>query len=123
MGKTADKESKTLIQEIEDYVRASEHSAFKQGVVQGLEKGIHVGRMTALHGQLMMRFGRLPQETDQRVMGASGDEIDEWLGNILVAPALEDVFQIDAGAQNESRSETPTPAPAKKKKTFPSKVH
>lgn len=123
MSKATGKETQTLIQEIEDYVRASEHSAFKQGVVQGLEKGIHVGRMTALHGQLMMRFGRLPRETDRRVMGASGDEIDEWLGNILVAPELADVFNTEEEAPHGQSSESADPTPAQKKKTPPPNVH
>jgi hypothetical protein len=119
MSKSASKDTDTLIKEIEDYVRESEHSAFKQGVVQGLEKGIHVGRLTALHGQLMMRFGRLPQETDRRVMVASADEIDEWLGNILVAPQLEDVFKIEEETPDEATDQEPP----QKKKTSKSSVH
>ena len=90
-------------------MREAEFSGFLQGVTQGLDKGLHVGRMMALHEQMMMRFGRLPDETDQRVLNASSDEIDDWLGNILIAQNIEDVFKVT----EEETDTTPTPGCAK----------
>jgi hypothetical protein len=102
-----------FVKEIEDHIREAELSSFLQGVTQGLDKGLHVGRLTALTEQMKRRFGPLPDGVDRRVMNGSSRELYVWLMNILTAQSLEEVF----------KDEDETDAALKKKGTPKSNVH
>ena len=113
MGKATSQADDSISKQFEECVRELELAGFKQGLVQGLDKGVRVGRMIALHGQLMMRFGRLPEAADRRVLSASPDEIDDWLGKVLYAEKLDDVFKL----------QEPEPTTEPKKKAAKSNMH
>lgn len=113
MGKATNQEDDAFSKRFEECVRELELAGFKQGLVQGLDKGVRVGRMIALHGQLMMRFGRLPEAADRRVLSASPDEIDDWLGKVLTAEKLDDVFKLPE----------PEPTAEPKKKAAKNNMH
>ena len=86
-------ESKKLMQQLKNHVRGLEMSAFRNGVMQGLEEGLRVGRMTALHAQLTVRFGPLPPDVEQQIMNASIEHVDLWLFHFVKAQSLDQVFQ------------------------------
>ncbi|MEY2620599.1 MAG: hypothetical protein RIT26_419 [Pseudomonadota bacterium] len=103
-GQSEDKRTSAFVKEIEGYIQKAELSGFLQGVGQGLDKGLHVGRLTALIEQLKRRFGPLPEETERRVLSASSEELYLWLMNILLAQNLDDVFKTEEeGAQASPR--------------------
>ena len=64
----------------------------QQGMRDGLEQGRVEGERTALERLLRRRFGRLSPEVDERLRGASADELGAWFDNVLDAETLEDVF-------------------------------
>ena len=107
-------EKAPLSEALEECLHEVGLASFKQGLAQGLDQGVRVGRMIALHGQLMTRFGRLPDATDRRVLTASPEEVSAWLNNILTAPQLDDLFRADSEDETE---------PPPKKSMSKSKVH
>lgn len=60
---------------------------------RGIEEGIQQGEVLALKRLLTKRFGDLPQWTLTRLDQAALTDVDTWLGRILDAKTLEDVFQ------------------------------
>ncbi|MCP3963278.1 MAG: DUF4351 domain-containing protein [bacterium] len=64
----------------------------RKGIEKGIEKGIQQGEASLLRRQLARRFDRLPDWVEQRLAGASRDELETWADRVLEARALEDVF-------------------------------
>ena len=63
-----------------------------EGTQHGLREGIQRGMRDGLERQLRRRFGRLPSEVDERLSGASAEDIEAWFDNALDAETLGDVF-------------------------------
>lgn len=68
----------------------------KQGLEQGLEKGLEQGREEALREVLVnlltQRFGSLPRVASARIQQADTAALERWVGRVLPATSLEDVF-------------------------------
>ena len=68
----------------------------QQGMQQGMERGMRQGRVEGrralLERLLLRRFGPLPAEVDERLSGASAEDIEAWFDNALDAGTLGDVF-------------------------------
>ncbi|MBF0625679.1 MAG: hypothetical protein HQL82_12825, partial [Magnetococcales bacterium] len=75
----------------------------QQGEQVGLEKGLQMGEhktaIATLRRLLQRKFGlnQQPAWLDQRLAGASLEQIETWTDRILEAGALEDVFAIYRG--------------------------
>ncbi|MBY4598587.1 Rpn family recombination-promoting nuclease/putative transposase [Ottowia caeni] len=59
---------------------------------KGEQKGKQEGKAEALFCLLTRRFGPLGEVMSERVRTASSAELEQWLGNILDARTLDDVF-------------------------------
>tara|TARA_R100000306_G_scaffold62518_2_gene71796 strand:- start:88781 stop:88996 length:216 start_codon:yes stop_codon:yes gene_type:complete len=57
-----------------------------------IEQGIELGEARTLKRQLTRRFGVLPQWAVERVDGAKGEQLEQWLDLVLDADSLEQVF-------------------------------
>ncbi len=68
----------------------------RQGMEQGLERGILEGEASVLRRQLKRRFEQLPAWVEERLEGASRQELESWADRVLEARALEDVFATDS---------------------------
>ena len=64
-----------------------------KGKAEGRTKGRAEGKADTLLTQLTQRFNQIPPTTERRVRKASEARLDAWLGRILVADSIEDVFQ------------------------------
>ncbi|GAB4273075.1 MAG: hypothetical protein Kow0065_22060 [Methylomicrobium sp.] len=64
-----------------------------------MQKGLETGRLKAdqntLRRQLGRRFKTLPGWAEQRIAQASAKELEQWLDNIIDAPTLEAVFELN----------------------------
>lgn len=78
------------------YVTSIERRAIKrgleQGIERGLEQGILQGEASALRRLLKRRFERLPKWAEERLEGASREELESWFDRVIEAEALEEVF-------------------------------
>jgi Domain of unknown function (DUF4351) len=59
---------------------------------QGFDKGVEKGQRTTLLRQLTRRFGTLPEPVVARIADATSADIERWLGRILDATSLDDIF-------------------------------
>jgi hypothetical protein len=59
---------------------------------RGREEGLKEGEARALLFMLEERFGELPAAVTTRVARASMKHIERWLGRVLRAATLDDVF-------------------------------
>ena len=64
----------------------------EQGVQRGVQQGVHQGYAKALALQLRLRFGAVPQWVDTRLSSASEAELLDWMGRILSASSLSELF-------------------------------
>jgi predicted transposase YdaD len=64
-----------------------------EGEARGRAEGEARGRATLLVKQLSFKFGPLPADTADRIGRASLEELERWAERVLVASALEDVFE------------------------------
>lgn len=58
----------------------------------GLADGLAQGRVEVLLALLQQRFGPLSAAVGSRVRAASTVQLDTWLGRILTARSLDDLF-------------------------------
>jgi hypothetical protein len=65
---------------------------FAKGHAEGHAEGRAVGRAETLLRLLHRRFGTLPDQTAERVHGATIDDLDRWIDRVLDAGSLADVF-------------------------------
>jgi Uma2 family endonuclease len=56
---------------------------------EGKVEGKIEGKAEILHRQLRRRFGAVPDWAEQRIAGASGDQLDAWLDGIFDAEGIE----------------------------------
>ena len=74
------------------YVTSWERKGLEQGLEQGRSQGFLQGEASVLRRLLKRRFELLPEWVEERLEGASREELDGWADRILEAKALEDVF-------------------------------
>jgi hypothetical protein len=68
------------------------------GRVDGIQIGNLQGQTNTLLRQLQRRFSTLPEWVKERVLSASGDELDLWTDRILDAQTLEELFGEEGSA-------------------------
>jgi predicted transposase/invertase (TIGR01784 family) len=86
-----------LRQGVEQGLRQGVEQGLRQGVEQGLRQGVEQGRREGIEGMLLrllrQRFGdQVDAGVEQRVAGASIEEIEAWSGRVLTAPTLSELF-------------------------------
>jgi len=81
-----------LEQTIERWFDEATMKGVKQGLQQGKQEGRHEGFAKALSLQLRLRFGAVPQWVDTRLSSASEAELLDWMGRILSASSLSELF-------------------------------
>lgn len=74
------------------YNRRLKAEELAKGLAQGLAQGRAEGVATMLLRQLAQRFGPLPQPIADRVRRAGPEELDSWIGRVLTAKSLPEVF-------------------------------
>ncbi len=74
------------------YVTTWERKGIEKGLQQGIERGILQGEASVLERQLRRRFQQLPPWVEQRLQGASREELERWADRVIDAAALEEVF-------------------------------
>lgn len=83
--------------ETQDIVESWRQQAVQEGIQQGRQEGIQQGFMqgerAALLRLLRHRFGDAVDATiEQRIAGASGEQIETWLVRVLAAATLTELF-------------------------------
>lgn len=58
----------------------------------GLQVGTQQGLQMGLHRLLIRRFGVIPADVLKKIAGATPEQIDTWLYQILDASSLDDMF-------------------------------
>lgn len=64
----------------------------EQGLQRGIEQGISRGETLLLERLLSRRFSALPSWVQERLRGASREELESWSDRVLDAGSLEEVF-------------------------------
>ena len=64
----------------------------QEGRQEGIQQGMHQGYAKALALQLRLRFGAVPQWVDTRLAQASEEQLMDWMGRILTASSLSELF-------------------------------
>jgi len=59
---------------------------------EGMEKGRTEGRTQTLLDQLALKFGPVSAEIRSRVLAAGEPELTRWIGGILRAQSLDELF-------------------------------
>ncbi|HEX8611454.1 MAG TPA: Rpn family recombination-promoting nuclease/putative transposase [Telluria sp.] len=76
-----------------------EYVGFQKGCAEGMAKGKAEGKVIAireiLHALLRGRFGGLPAPAAERIEMATQPELEQWIGRVLTASSLADVFGDD----------------------------
>ena len=63
-----------------------------RGRTAGLAEGRAEGEAKSLSRLLQRRFGPLPPAVQSRIAGATLEELDGWVDQVLDAPSLEAMF-------------------------------
>ena len=63
-----------------------------QGMQLGIQLGIQQGIQMGLHRLLIRKFGVIPADVLKKIAGATSEQIDTWLYQILDANSLDDMF-------------------------------
>jgi hypothetical protein len=75
----------------------------EEGRAKGRAEGRAEGRALALRKvlerQLRQAFGRLDAATRERIAAAPARDLERWVGRVLAAERLEDVFRVRRGAK------------------------
>ena len=59
---------------------------------EGMQQGMQQGEALALQRLLSKRFGSIPAGIGARIAGASSEQIEVWLDQVLDARSLDDLF-------------------------------
>ena len=78
----------SLLQRAEKWTR----EWFAEGKAEGKAEGRRLGKAETLKDQAIQRFGDLPSWAVDRIDRADVETLDRWLGRILIARRLEDLF-------------------------------
>ena len=89
------KESTMLEQTIERWFDEATMKGVRQGMQQGMQQGEQKGFARAVALQLQLRFGPVPEWAQERLSNASEEQLTQWLGGILTAKSMEELFGTD----------------------------
>ena len=64
----------------------------RMGIEKGREEGLLRGKATVLKRLIDRRFGEVPEWAEQRMEGATSEELDLWIDRVLDAERLADIF-------------------------------
>lgn len=64
----------------------------REGMQQGIEKGVLHGMRQTLINQLQLKFGGVSEEVALRVTDATSDELNRWICLVLTAETVDEVF-------------------------------
>ena len=84
-----------LEQTIERWFDEATLKGEQKGLQKGRQEGLHQGFSKAVALQLQLRFGPVPQWAQERLAGASEEQLVIWTGAILTATSLQDFFGSD----------------------------
>ena len=65
---------------------------FKKGLQEGRQEGRQEGELAILRRQIERRFGSLPSWAEQRLAGASTEQLEELATRVLDAASLEELL-------------------------------
>jgi len=65
---------------------------FDEATMKGVNQGLQQGYAKALALQLRLRFGAVPEWVDARLSEASEAQLLDWMGRILTAASLSELF-------------------------------
>ena len=93
------KESTMLEQTIERWFEDATLKGVRQGEQkgrhEGMQQGVQQGYARAVALQLQLRFGLVPEWAQERLGAASEEQLTQWLGSILTAKSIGDLFGTD----------------------------
>ena len=93
------KESTMLEQTIERWFEDATLKGVRQGEQkgrhEGMQQGVQQGYARAVALQLQLRFGPVPEWAQERLGAASEEQLTQWLGSILTAKSIGDLFGTD----------------------------
>ncbi|MBK7006117.1 MAG: Rpn family recombination-promoting nuclease/putative transposase [Burkholderiales bacterium] len=89
------KESSMLEQTIERWFEDATMKGVRQGRQEGRQEGEQKGFARAVTLQLQLRFGPVPEWAQERLSSASEEQLTHWLGAILTAQSIDDLFGAD----------------------------
>ena len=93
------KESTMLEQTIERWFEDASLKGVRQGEQkgrhEGMQQGVQQGYARAVALQLQLRFGPVPEWAQERLGAASEEQLTQWLGSILTAKSIGDLFGTD----------------------------
>lgn len=72
--------------------RAVRQGVIQQGIEQGREDGVLVGRRSTLWHLFRLEFGVVPEEAVTRLDAADGATLDRWEEGILTATTLAEAL-------------------------------
>ncbi|WP_179958212.1 Rpn family recombination-promoting nuclease/putative transposase [Chitinimonas arctica] len=64
----------------------------QKGKAEGLEEGLEKGEAKLLRRQLLRKFDPLPDWVEERLSGASTEQLESWGDQILTASSVDEVF-------------------------------
>ena len=65
---------------------------YRQAEEKGLQEGLQKGEARMLLRLLLLKFGPLAPEVEERVLSTDKDRLEEWSERVLTAERLQDVF-------------------------------
>ena len=68
---------------------------FEDATMKGVRQGEQKGFARAVALQLQLRFGPVPEWAQERLGAASEEQLIQWLGSILTAKSIDDLFETD----------------------------
>jgi flagellar biosynthesis/type III secretory pathway protein FliH len=84
-----------LLQTIERWFEDATMKGVRQGMQQGMQQGELNGFAKLVALQLKLRFGPVPDWTQERLASATEDQLTQWASAILTAKSIGDLFDTD----------------------------
>lgn len=72
--------------------RVQLRQAAEEGRQEGVQEGVQIGRQEALQNLLQIKFGELPEWAQQRITGATSEQLHSWMAAIFSADSLESML-------------------------------
>lgn len=72
--------------------RVQLRQAAEEGRQEGVQEGVQIGRQEALQNLLQIKFGELPEWAQQRITGATPEQLQSWMASIFSADSLESML-------------------------------
>ena len=85
----------TIERWFEDAIMKGVRQGKQEGINEGVQQGVQQGFARAVALQLQLRFGPVPEWAQERLGTASEEQLIQWLGSILTAKSIDDLFETD----------------------------